>query len=444
MSEQEFKESEKATDNSGDRQQENTENRLQQDSVGSTADGANASRQRTEQSQGLVDKGVLPGLTLNDHEAQKGPSIASKEARPGESVESIRTQSKQESGIQEAGHHAPDSKNAENSASVQRDENGRVKETNSRRPDSPVATTGNFPGAKIEYEPGTNIPSKITFDDGGRLERSGDGAWTRAGMQHHSGVKEVADVKVDQRTGTIDIQNRDGSSVSKFADGSQIVKDENGLPTEITGKPDALGNKDSAKIEYDGKQIKSVDFGGGMKLTRNSDGNFDLKNGSKENKNVAENISIDRKTGSMTIDWKDGATKSGASSTEISRNFQVTSQFPGGQERNVFPTMKDKAGDNAGDTEQKEAPAEKAKTAEEALKQSADQIAKDMLDNRLSLREVRDRIENLLAKTPDNKISELQKMVNDKLENAGSALEVRFGDPKNPRVTFLEKVDPKR
>src|SRR5262245_56859763 len=115
MSEQEFKEPEKATDNSGERQQENTENRLQQDSVGSSGDAANEARQRTERSQGLVDKGVLPGLSLNDAEAQKGPSNASKEARPGESVEPFRNQSKQqEAGIkdsvEEARHQTQDTK----------------------------------------------------------------------------------------------------------------------------------------------------------------------------------------------------------------------------------------------------------------------------------------------------------------------------------------------
>ena len=346
--EAELREAEKSTDNSGEKQQENTESRLQQDSHGSTTDAANAMRERAEQSQGLVTKGVLPDLSFSVHEASKGPAKASRESTPGESVEPERSQNK-------------------------------------------------------------NLSDVHVFQNASPKETS----------------KES--------------QKEDGSKITTFPDGSQIVKDKNGLPTEVRSDPNADGKQLTIKAKFDGKDIgdlKSVDIGGRIQLNKVGEGwemTKKLPDGTSETtKQAADRVSIDPKTGAVTIDWKNGATTDGSISTEINRNFGSRSVLPDGTEKkDGFPGVN--------------RPEERKPTREGA----ASNISRDIIRDEKTMRpsyESKDRLQRSLDEAlkdvPPSRIAsagrELEKMVNEKLEAAGTDTRVSFGP--DGKARFMENV----
>jgi hypothetical protein len=241
--------------------QEAAQNRLFEESSKSNGadSNSNAGRDQSQkQNQTLVDKGVLPGLSFSDDKAAPTAS-----AGKDHSASALQEKSSGDSGTKSAG-----GQQGEQESAIGRDSKGRVTDVEPKPEEKHINIIDNG-GAKIEYEGDSKDPSKVSFSNGGELQKKDDGSWQKTGLDNDPAIKDVADVKVDQKTGQIDVTNKDGSSVSKFPDGSQVVKNKDGLATEISSEP-KLGEQITSKVFYDGKTPSMVSVGGTFNFYKNA------------------------------------------------------------------------------------------------------------------------------------------------------------------------------
>jgi hypothetical protein len=173
---------------------------------------------------------------------------------------------------------------------------------------------------KVDYAGDSDKPRKVTFADQGVLQKNKDrwelldkdGAPTDSipGLPKIDADK-ITDVAIDQKTGALTISLTDDSTVTKYPDGSAIVRNADGKPTKIFSSKDFFSNFGrEIDVEYQNgkeKQIVVGDASGNIILQKQADGGWaggrkDRQSGEMALFPSVKDVTVDRESGTVHVD----------------------------------------------------------------------------------------------------------------------------------------------
>lgn len=352
--------------------------------------------------------------------------------------------------------------------SIKRDQQGRISEL------IPDWSNQKDRKLKFEYSGDSDKPSKVTFADQGVLRKNND-RWElvdKDGTPTDSipglpkiDADKIADVTVDHKSGALKITLTDDSTVTKYPDGSAIVRNADGKPTKVLSARDFFSNSGrEIDIEYENgkeKQIVIGDAAGSIIFQRQEDGRWlggqkDPQSGKMRLFPSVKDVTVDRESGTVHVDLGRGyhikaegaqgkVVEGEARRLTFSKDGTKRFDFYGGGGAEIGA---DGLARQVADKPQLPGKAEIARGAE-SISKAIKAYEKNPLGRtpdgqevpvRTLTREqeadIADAFKAAQAKGKDA-IAELEAAANRRLKEQGSPYEIRFSEKKPERGTFL-------